>query len=181
HRVTTVLVTHDRGEARALADRIAVLIDGSIQQLDTAARVFQSPVSESVARFVGVETIVSGRVASHAAGVARVEVAGRTLQVVATDAAPGTCVRVAIRPEDVILAPPRELEHATGARNALAGVVTRITITESGARVVVDCGFPLVARVTPRALDELGLAEGVRIVAIFKATSPHVIPTCQPA
>jgi molybdopterin-binding protein len=43
----------------------------------------------------------------------------------------------------------------------------------------VDCGFPLVARVTPRSIDELGLAEGVRIAAIFKATSPHVIPTCQ--
>ena len=178
HHVTTVLVTHDRGEARALADRIAVLIDGSMQQVDTAARVFQSPVSESVARFVGVETIVSGRVVSHGAGIALVEVAGRALQVAAT-AEPGTCVRIAIRPEDVILALPRELDHATSARNALAGVVTRITITESGARVVVDCGFALVARVTPRSIDELGLAEGVRITAIFKATSPHVIPTCQ--
>jgi molybdopterin-binding protein len=100
------------------------------------------------------------------------------LQVV-TDAAPGTTVRIAIRPEDVILALPRELEHATSARNALAGVVTRVTITESDARVVVDCGFALVARVTPRSIEELGLAEGVRIAAIFKATSPHVIPTCQ--
>jgi tungstate transport system ATP-binding protein len=179
HHVTTVLVTHDRGEARALADRIAVLIDGRIQQVDTAARVFQSPVSESVARFVGIETIVGGRVVSHAAGVALVEVAGRALQVAAA-AEPGTCVRIAIRPEDVILALPRELENATSARNALAGVVSRITITESGARVVLDCGFPLVARVTPRSIDELGLAEGVRIVAIFKATSPHVISTCQP-
>jgi len=178
HHVTTVLVTHDRGEARALADRIAVLIDGSLLQVDTAARVFQSPVSESVARFVGIETIVSGRVVSLAAGVALVEVAGRALQV-ATAAEPGTTVRIAIRPEDVILALPRELEHATSARNVLAGVVTQITTTESGVRVVVDCGFPLVARVTPRSIDELGLAEGVRIAAIFKATSPHVIPTCQ--
>ncbi len=178
HCVTTVLVTHDRGEARALADRVGVLIDGTIQQVDTVARVFQSPASESVARFVGVETIVTGRVVSLAAGVALVEVAGRALQV-ATAAEPGTCVRIAIRPEDVILALPRELEHATSARNAVAGVITRVAITESGARVEVDCGFPLVARVTPRSIDELGLAEGVRIAAIFKATSPHVIPTCQ--
>jgi len=179
HHVTTALVTHDRGEARALADRIAVLIDGGIQQLDAAPVVFQSPVSESVARFVGVETIVSGRVVSHAAGVALVEVAGRALQV-ATAAQPGVSVRIAIRPEDVILALPGELEKTTSARNALAGVITRITITESGARVVVDCGFPLVVRVTPRSVDDLGLAEGTPITAIFKATSPHVIPTCQP-
>jgi tungstate transport system ATP-binding protein len=177
-RVTTVFVTHDRSEARALADRIAVLMDGRIQQLDTAAGVFQSPVSESVARFVGVETIVSGRVIEHAAGLARVDVAGRTLRV-AAKAAPGTHIRLAIRSEDVILSLPRELDEGTSALNVLAGVVTRITVTDSSARVVVDCGFPLVARVTPRSIDELGLAEGVRIAAIFKATSPHVISTCQ--
>ena len=106
-RVTTVLVTHDRGEARALADRVAVLIGGRIQQLDAAARVFQAPVSEEVARFVGIETIVSGRVVERAAGVTRVDVGGRTLEVAAS-AEPGACVRIAIRPEDVILALPRD-------------------------------------------------------------------------
>jgi molybdopterin-binding protein len=176
-----VLVTHDRGEARALADRIAVLIDGGIQQIDTAARVFQSPVSESVARFVGVETIVSGRVIEHAKGIAHVEVAGCDLQISAA-VEPGTFVRIAIRPEDVILARPHDLDGGTSARNALAGVVAEVAITEDGARVVVevDCGFPLIARVTPRSVDELGLAQGVRITAIFKATSPHVIPMRQP-
>ncbi len=174
-RVTTVLVTHDRGEARALADRIAVLIDGRIHQLDAAARVFQTPVSESVARFVGIETIVSGRVIERAAGVTRVDVGGRTLQVSAA-AEPGACVRIAIRPEDVILAHPRDLDGGTSARNVLAGSITRISVTESGARIVVDCGFPLVATLTPRSVDELGLKEGAPIVAIFKASSPHVIP-----
>jgi len=175
-RVTTVLVTHDRGEARALADRIAVLIDGRIHQLDAAARVFQTPVSESVARFVGIETIVSGRVIERAAGVTRVDVGGRTLQVSAA-AEPGACVRIAIRPEDVILAHPRDLDGGTSARNVLAGSITGISVTESGARIVVDCGFPLVATLTPRSVDELGLKEGAPIIAIFKASSPHVIPS----
>ena len=59
-RVTTVLVTHDRGEAQALGDRVAVLIAGRIRQLDEAARVFHAPASEAVARFIGVETFVTG-------------------------------------------------------------------------------------------------------------------------
>src|SRR5216110_2036346 len=50
-RVTTVLVTHERGEAQALADRVAVLMEGRVRQLDETARVFYAPVAEDVARF----------------------------------------------------------------------------------------------------------------------------------
>src|SRR5206468_8045313 len=101
-RVTTVLVTHERGEAQALADRVAVLMDGRLRQLDDTARVFYAPVSEEVARFVGVETLVAGRVLGREAGVTAVEVGGRVLEVAAVAAA-GARVRVGIRPEDVTL------------------------------------------------------------------------------
>ena len=46
-RVSTVLVTHERTEARALADRVAVLFRGRIVQLDTPERLFQAPVSNA--------------------------------------------------------------------------------------------------------------------------------------
>ena len=41
--------------------------------------------------------------------------------------------------------------------------------------VVVDCGFPLVAAVTPRSIDELGLAAGAEVTAVFKATAAHLL------
>jgi molybdopterin-binding protein len=44
------------------------------------------------------------------------------------------------------------------------------------ARVTVDCGFPLVAVITNRSLEELGLAVGQDVVASFKASAVHVIP-----
>src|SRR5207249_4412814 len=93
------------GEAQALADRVAVLIGGRVRQLDDTAAVFQAPASEDVARFVGVETIVSGRVLARDGGVTRVEIGGRTLEVAAAGE-PGARVRLAIRPEDVTLALP---------------------------------------------------------------------------
>jgi len=174
-RITTVLVTHDRGEALALADRVAVLMGGRVQQLAPTAEVFQAPASEAVARFMGVETIVSGRVVDRADGVTRVAIAGCTLEV-AAPAEPGRDVRVAIRPEDVTLALGPERGGASSARNLLAGSIARITVTDTGARIVVDCGFPLVATITPRSLAELGLVEGMPVTVAFKAGAPHLLP-----
>src|SRR5207247_11478218 len=78
--VTTVLVTHDRAEAQALADRVAVLLDGTIRQLDDTARVFWAPASEDVARFVGVETIVDGDVERVQGGIATVAFCARRVE-----------------------------------------------------------------------------------------------------
>ncbi|PYM13735.1 MAG: hypothetical protein DMD81_20215 [Candidatus Rokuibacteriota bacterium] len=99
-RVTTVLVTHDRGEAQALGDRVAVMLGGRLMQVDEGWRVFSAPVSEEVARFVGVETIVPGLVVARDDGVTIVDVAGRKLEV-AAPARIGDVVRVCIRPGDV--------------------------------------------------------------------------------
>jgi iron(III) transport system ATP-binding protein len=58
---TTVLVTHDQEEAAALADTIAVMHDGRIAQMGTAAEVFAHPTTRFVAEFVGFDNFVAGR------------------------------------------------------------------------------------------------------------------------
>jgi len=173
-RVTAVLVTHDRNEALALADRVAVLMDGRVRQIDETARVFYAPASEEVARFVGVETIVSGTVLACDGGVTVVDVDGHRLEIAAS-AAPGARVRIGIRPEDVTLAPAAERPGPSSAPNVLPGVILSVTASAHGTHVAVDCGFPLVAAVTPRSVRELGLLPGSRVIAVFKASAAHVI------
>ena len=48
---TTVMVTHDRDEAQELGDRLGVILDGRLAQLDTPERVLAEPASEAVAAF----------------------------------------------------------------------------------------------------------------------------------
>ena len=173
--VTTVFVTHDRGEALRLGDRVAVLMGGLIRQVGTTTAVFAAPADEEVATFVGVETIVAGRVRSLKDGLALVDVAGQMVEV-ATDGDPGSDVLVCLRPEDVVLNPARDHPGPSSARNHLPAVVCRILPAGPHVRAELDAGFGMVALITKQSLEELSLTGGSRVVASFKATAVHLIP-----
>ncbi len=174
-RITTVLVTHDRGEALALGDRVAAMIDGRIRQIDDAPRLFRAPASEAVARFVGVETIVDGRIVTAMGGLLTLDVAGRKIGVAAGQGQAGDKVRLCVRPEDVTLGVPGEVARSSS-RNQLTGTILQLLPAGGQVRALVDCGFPLVAMVTHRSAEEMSMAEGMAVVASFKATAVHVIP-----
>jgi len=174
--VTTVFVTHDRTEALRLGDRLAVMMGGAIRQMGTAVEVFAAPVDEEVAAFVGVENIVAGRVRSLADGLATLDLGGATVESVASSPEVGLEVLVCLRPEDVVIEPGGRDSHRTSARNHLHGSIIRITPLGGQVRVVVDCGFPLVALITKQSLEDLGLKVGDQAVASFKASGVHLIP-----
>jgi tungstate transport system ATP-binding protein len=174
--VTSVFVTHDRAETLRLGDRVAVLMGGIIRQMGTAAEVFAAPVDEEVAAFVGVENIVAGRVRSLADGLATLDLGGAVVESVASSPELGTEVLVCLRPEDVVIEPGGSDSRRTSARNHLHGTVTRITPLGGQVRVVVDCGFPLVALITKQSLEDLRLKVGDEAVASFKASAVHLIP-----
>ncbi len=174
--ITAVFVTHDRAEALRLGDRVAVMMEGTVRQVGTAAEVFGAPVDEQVASFVGVETIAPGRVRSMADGLAVIEVGGATVQAAVSGPALAGEVLVCLRPEDVVVELGGPEGHRTSARNHLRGAVRRIVSTGSHVRMVLDCGFTLAAFVTKQSLEELGLDLGDEAWASFKATAVHLIP-----
>jgi ABC-type sugar transport system ATPase subunit len=78
HRITTVYVTHDQEEALALADRVAVLRDGRVQQCDAPGALYARPADAFVARFVGtppMNIVPAAALAQHPA--VRARLAGR--------------------------------------------------------------------------------------------------------
>jgi molybdate transport system ATP-binding protein len=171
--VPVVLVTHDRAEAMALADHLAVLDQGRVCQQGPALDVFSRPSSLAVARAVGVETVQPGRLLGVEKGLARV-VVGPSHLVAPVPPAVSPDVFVCIRGEEVVLQP----ENATATRpcNRLDALVRSLTPEGPTVRVGLDCGFPLVARLTRLACEQLGLHEGGRITAFVKVPAVHLIP-----
>jgi tungstate transport system ATP-binding protein len=173
-----VLVTHSQDEALRLSDRIAVMEAGRIVQSDPPALVTNEPVNEFVASCVGMETIAEGVVARGGGGEIVMAVGGHEIDAIA-EAAPGERVWCCIRPEHVtldLMAP----EGATSARNVLPARVVGLSPAGAFLKVKLDCGFPLVATVTPRSVAVLGLAPGREVFASFKATAVHVIQRSEP-
>jgi ABC-type Fe3+/spermidine/putrescine transport system ATPase subunit len=105
-RITFLFVTHDQDEALVMADRIAVMSQGRIEQIDGPEELYEKPRTRFVADFLGVANLLRGSVASVKDGVARV----RTESGFAFDAADdggyreGAAVWVGLRSEKISLA-----------------------------------------------------------------------------
>ncbi|MBM3712872.1 MAG: ABC transporter ATP-binding protein, partial [Actinobacteria bacterium] len=73
---STIYVTHDRNEAMIIADDIAVINEGRVEQFGKKDEIFRKPSSEFVAKFVGVETLIEGIILECRDNVCRVTVKG---------------------------------------------------------------------------------------------------------
>lgn len=170
-----VLVTHDRTEALAMGDSVAVMIGGRVRQAGPISDVFSRPADVDVAASLGIEAVLPARVTESVGGLLTVVVANIALHVAERDPiAPGSDVYVCIRAEDVTL----EMRSAGQAstRNHLVARVVAITAEGPIDRVALDCGFPLDALITRRSREELNLAPGAQVAAAIKATSVHLVP-----
>lgn len=176
-RVTTILVTHDRDEALALADRVAVLIAGRLRQVDRTDAVFSMPIDPEVAAFVGIDNVLPSQVEAVTEEITLLRIASRHVEVAAAPPAGETAPLVLIRPDEIVVARAGEGDErrSTSVRNVLSARVLRVEPLGRLVRVMVDCDFPLVAHVTRQSARDMALRPGDEVTVSFKASSPHLL------
>ena len=184
-RTTTLYVTHDQTEAITMADRVAVMRDGALQQLDTPAALYENPVNLFVAGFIGSPamnvvparlTTADGRVfasfGDHRLAVPETVLAGR----------PGARPLVAAGGEVALGIRPEDLEDAEFAAAAGADELLEVTVDLAeplGAETIAHFdavpGVPFTARLSPRTTVRAGrrvkLAVDVERLHLFDPVS----------
>jgi spermidine/putrescine transport system ATP-binding protein len=125
---TFVFVTHDQGEAMAMADRIAVMSEGRVEQIGTATEIYKQPASRFVADFIGESNFISVEWQND------VVVTTRDRIPVASQGGSGSGTgSLMVRPESVRLVP------AASGDPGFLGTVVKVWFLGSFTRVGVDC------------------------------------------
>jgi putative spermidine/putrescine transport system ATP-binding protein len=169
--ITTLFVTHDQEEALALSDRVGVMSEGRIEQLDTPARVYREPATPFVAQFVGVTNALDGLADGDGVLIGR-----HRLHASAAAGHPrGAAVRLIVRPEEIGLSPVENGGVASDGRLAgtivtqsFLGPVMRLTVRLEG-----DDGQLL--RVDVPSLEAERHAPGSRVAVDLASRSPIVV------
>jgi spermidine/putrescine transport system ATP-binding protein len=139
--ITFVYVTHDQEEALTMADRLAVMNEGRIEQVGSPREVYEEPASAYVADFLGVSNMLDAQVVgADSDGRCRVRVGDSELYASRGDTSARGPVKVVVRPERVRVEAPGE----TG-ENRLPGKIERIVYAGAISQLVVtlDRGTPI--------------------------------------
>jgi putative spermidine/putrescine transport system ATP-binding protein len=153
--ITTLFVTHDQEEALGISDRVGVMSNGRLEQIDRPAEVYGRPVNAFVARFVGSMNELPGVVLDERA----IRIGGAILEV-DHGLRRSAVVRALVRPEDVTVHDPSDVSAPEG----LVGSV--VSTTFQGAASVIDVRVDVLdtlvrSLITGVARDEL--APGTRV------------------
>jgi ABC-type Fe3+/spermidine/putrescine transport system ATPase subunit len=167
HRRTTIYVTHDQEEALVLSDRVAVMRDGHIEQLGTAADLYDRPVNAFVAGFIGESNLLPARVTGVEGDRARAEMAALGQSVTAA-AAPGLQVgrqaALLIRPEHVLL----------GAAPGIAAEIVEMVYL--GELTALNLRLPSGTTLWARQITGHDLRRGTQVSIGWKHDNARVVP-----
>jgi spermidine/putrescine transport system ATP-binding protein len=125
---TFVFVTHDQGEAMAMADRIAVMSEGRVEQIGTAREIYSQPASRFVADFIGESNFIPVEWRDGVVVTSRDKV-----PLVSPGSAGVGSGTLMVRPESIRLAP------ASPDESGLLGTVVKVSFLGSFTRAGVDC------------------------------------------
>ncbi len=142
--ITFIYVTHDQGEALSMSDRVAVMSNGVIEQIDEPRAIYDRPLTPFVADFIGDMNFLVGEVAEAADGGFAVDVGSGIVVRGRGQAVKGTRVRVGIRPERIAAAPGASRGTAN---SATAEVITKMYL---GDQIQIVAKLPISSNVVVR-------------------------------
>lgn len=128
--ITTILVTHEQEEAFELADQVALLLNGVLEQIGSPEALYGDPATPGVAGFIGRVMPVPGTVASVADRVAMVHALGTTVRATGAGLEVGAEVELLLRPEALVMDPS----------GPIAGVVLHRRFVGARDLLLVRCG-----------------------------------------
>ncbi len=162
--ITTVYVTHDLQEAEEMADRIAVIQDGYLEQVGKPEEVFFYPRNETVSDFIGAPNILDCDYCRRLGrGVVEVGCGGLTIIVPHVGK---TAKRIAIFPHDIHISETRPPGPAV---NRFKGTVTSVNPTHEAVSIGLKAGAKeLIARMPHHIFEDMDLATGKEVFVILK-------------
>ena len=175
--VPILYVTHDQRTATALGDRIAIVRDGGLEQVDSPSTVLTRPTSRFVARFTGNENLFDGTVIDRTTDGATVRLGNIQCRTTASDIHVST-VTVCIHPSRVEIHSPH-ITDSDRTENTVTGTVVRWLNEGSEYRIDIEIeGGPitLAANVRPTTFERLALENGSEVQALIPRDSIHLIP-----
>ncbi|WP_411101646.1 ABC transporter ATP-binding protein [Streptomyces sp. cmx-4-9] len=139
--ITFVHVTHDQEEAMTMADTVAVMNGGRVEQLGAPAELYENPGTTFVANFLGTSNLIEATVESAGPEVA-VSASGTTLRLpaarCATTPSTGGKLLVGVRPEKISLVHADEVHTVAPGRNKVAGRIAASSFIGVSTQYVVD-------------------------------------------
>jgi molybdate transport system ATP-binding protein len=171
--IPIVYITHDPDEAMLVGDIVVVLDRGRVVACGPPREVLWSQAVLPVSEALGLENTIDGRVVENSGAGSTVETRAGLRLVIPVTLPAGESVRLGLRAEDVLLS--RDPPGRISARNAFQATVSACEVSGDDARIHLDAGERLVAKVTPAAVDALELRPGVEVYAIIKAQALRLL------
>lgn len=172
--ITFVHVTHDQEEAMTMADTVAVMNAGRVEQLGAPADLYENPRSTFVANFLGTSNLLEGRVDAVSDGDVAVTVRGTALSLdaarCAASTAPGENLLVGVRPEKISLVAAEDAESIPAGRNRLPGRIADSSFIGVSTQYLIDTPLCDQFEVYAQNIErDARLVPGAEIVAHWSA------------
>jgi len=163
--ITTVYVTHNLKEAEEIADRIAIMHQGNIEQIGTPQEIFFSPVNEKVSEFIGRPNIFScDNLLNLGNGIARADCQGLSI-VIPNDDDKEVC-KIALFPQDIYVS--KTLPPGPNI-NRFKGNIVDLNISNEIVRMTVQVGSKaLLSELPYHIFERMNLQKGKEVFLIFK-------------